>query len=1231
MSAKRWHCVKPGRQRICLQRAQQRFRAALSIEPLEARLPLTVTISEFMASNRDFPFTDEDGQHSDWIELHNSGPAAVDLTGWHLTDDPLRLDRWTFPSLTLQPDGYVVVFASGNDRLDANSPLHTNFKLDADGEFLALVESDGQTIVSQYGTLISNYPSQISDVSYGWTISVPLAQPGTFFMPTPSPGEANLPGVLGWIQDTRFSVDRGIYSAADLQAGGALSNGIEITAAADPGVPVQIYFTTDGSLPSPENPNARLYQTPVSITTTMILRAAAYADHYLPSNVDTHTYLVVEDVLQQDGAGLPPLTQTDYEMDPDVVQDPRYASLTDDLQALPSVSFVGDVEDLFGEQGIIQNPTRLGREWERPVSVEWIQADGALEFQEDAGLRIQGAGSRARAFSKKGFQLFFRSEYGAAKLDFPFFGSDRTNEHDRIAFRGNFFDSWTFNQPGTIGSACCGYNQALLLRDQFGHVTHEDMGALAIGGNWVHLYLNGQYWGLYNAVEPPNEDFAAAYLGGDADDYDVLKQRPRGQADGSPPEVVAGNLDAWNELMALVRQDTTSTDIYQQIADVLDVEQFADYILLNIFGGNFDWPHNNWYGIRNRNGGRWRFVSWDTENFIFDVTADRTEFSTNNSPGILYNRLRRNADFRLLFADRVRLHLFNDGALTPAVNAIRFRQLADEIQAGMNAESARWGDTHTSTPRNTIDTWLPVVQEKLTNYFPKRTEIVLRQLMDDGMYPALDAPEFYVDGTAQHGGTVPISSEIQLVQPSTSFIDKVLIDEGALASAYIPAEGEFADTQWTQIQFDPAADPRWSNQGITGPTGIGFDSSGDYSAWIQTDVSAMLDQSGSVLIRIPFQFSLDQEFQQLQFEARYDDAFVAYLNGTEIARSDNIRTQFPPQAARARNHAATETFESFQIANFRSLLVEGQNVLAIQAINVSSGSNDLLMVPRLIGRTPDLTVVNDDIWYTMDDSDPRDSATGLPAATARQFTAPLQVTAEQTVKSRVWDGTAWSAISVATFVSGTLGDVNQDGVVNVTDVDALSLAIRQGLTEYDLTNDGLVDQQDLAFLVQVVLQTNFGDANLDGVFNSSDLVQVFQTSEYEDNEFANSTWAEGDWDGDGEFGSSDLVLAFQAGAYSPAAQAQSTIRTDIATQEANDRSSPLFVDKRQDWATKSMRNVDILFDVRQSSCVFESIHPEHVENELWQIGLDRLFALPAFPSEIMTIGMRRPINWELER
>src|SRR5262245_40993853 len=123
----------------------------------------TVVISEFLAENVG-GLVDEDLDSSDWIEIYNSGATAVNLLGWHLTDETNDLAKWTFPETILEPKGFLIVFASSKDRAVAGAPLHANFSLDPDGEFLALVHPDGVTIASEFRP---TYPNQRANFSYG--------------------------------------------------------------------------------------------------------------------------------------------------------------------------------------------------------------------------------------------------------------------------------------------------------------------------------------------------------------------------------------------------------------------------------------------------------------------------------------------------------------------------------------------------------------------------------------------------------------------------------------------------------------------------------------------------------------------------------------------------------------------------------------------------------------------------------------------------------------------------------------------------------------------------------------------------------------------------------------------------------------------------------------------------------------------------------------------------------
>ncbi len=125
-------------------------------------LAAQVIISEFVADNDD-GIVDEDGESSDWIELLNVSADVVDLDGWHLTDNAQNTNKWRLPAVTIDPGEQLVLFASGKDRDNPTRPLHTDFKLDSDGEYLALTRPD-QSVEFEFAP---TYPLQVEDVSYG--------------------------------------------------------------------------------------------------------------------------------------------------------------------------------------------------------------------------------------------------------------------------------------------------------------------------------------------------------------------------------------------------------------------------------------------------------------------------------------------------------------------------------------------------------------------------------------------------------------------------------------------------------------------------------------------------------------------------------------------------------------------------------------------------------------------------------------------------------------------------------------------------------------------------------------------------------------------------------------------------------------------------------------------------------------------------------------------------------
>ncbi len=159
------------------------------LEKLEPRVVLTGTaiISEFMASNSE-SLLDGDGNSSDWIEIHNPGDSAVDLSGWHLSDNESDLAKWPLPNVFLSAGQYLVVFASGQstvDYVDPSGAPHANFRLRADGEYLSISDADG-TVVQDFSPA---FPPQSQDVSFGLD-----TRGEQVYFTDPTPGAANSQG-----------------------------------------------------------------------------------------------------------------------------------------------------------------------------------------------------------------------------------------------------------------------------------------------------------------------------------------------------------------------------------------------------------------------------------------------------------------------------------------------------------------------------------------------------------------------------------------------------------------------------------------------------------------------------------------------------------------------------------------------------------------------------------------------------------------------------------------------------------------------------------------------------------------------------------------------------------------------------------------------------------------------------------------------------------------------------
>ncbi|MBN1671106.1 MAG: fibronectin type III domain-containing protein, partial [Kiritimatiellae bacterium] len=477
-----------------------------------------------------------------------------------------------------------------------------------------------------------------------------------------------------------------------------------------------IRYTTDGSKPTASYGTVLANGGTVSIGTTTCLRAVGCAGGMTTSRILTQTYIFLNDVIKQKRpSGYPSAFGTvagDYDMDPDIVNNSSYSgTIKDDLKAIPSLSLVAGKNEWFGT-GFFnggggsggQNTKEIG------VSAELIYADSRPGFQIDAGLK-----THSWARSKRSLRLLFKTTYGGpSTLNYPFFESaphhsgSAANTFGKIFLRGGGNDCWT-------GGWYTDGRDVTYIKDQWARDTQTALSGSGSRGTFMHLYINGLYWGLYNPVERPDARFAATYFGGSKGDYFAGNQ-------GSDSfGAVSGSESRFTYMInTLAKQDLSVAANYDKMKQYLDLNHYIDYIITWWYMGGGDWVEgnqpnysyqyvNNYY-VGNRNSGPVKYYIWDGETAWVDssgtsrpgrmnagawVKPQFVEYYSDSKHHWMarpFRALWKNKDFRDLWAQRVYQHCYNGGALTDANARARWSTLASRVDKAMVAESARWGD-----------------------------------------------------------------------------------------------------------------------------------------------------------------------------------------------------------------------------------------------------------------------------------------------------------------------------------------------------------------------------------------------------------------------------------------------------------------------------------------------------------------------------------------------------------
>ena len=748
--------------------------------------PDALELSEVMCANTLY-FADENGAFHDYVELHNTSGADVNLAGWYLSDSVDKLKRWSFPELILPADGYIAVHCSGYGRTADPAHLHTDFRLSSDGESVYLSRPDGQTVsmvqlpampddqayslvdgawtaslaptpglensaaaaaqvsLQTFGDrsaalCISEIMASATEQKYDWVelyngagqavdlsgygLSDDSGKPrkwqfpaGTVIQPGQYLGvylsgqtEAALGGFLNadfalasdggynvCLSDPQGKVLDAIYlpkqyggmsygraqgesgffyfesgtpgmantgahyreraqEASCSVPGGLYRTGDSFTVELSAPAGSRIFYTLDCSDP---NEGSALYTGPISISGTTILRSRVYRDGCMPSLIDTQSYLY--DVNNAGSAYV--------------------------------ISLVSDLDNLTGaENGIMSNYTQ---EWEREAHVELFRADGTNVLSQGCGISLHGQDSRKLPI--KSFNVIARSQYGENRFNYPIFSERDYQSYQSILLRASGEDyNMSFMRDTTLSS---------LMKDSSVMYQKNEVAV---------FYLDGQYYTLCYIRERINKHSICQFEGweGMEDEIDLVKGNS---------SVAQGSNASFEELLKWVKSNDTSTDAaYEYLDSRIDIQNFIEYMSIEIFTGNTDTLNVRRY--RNaRADGKWRWALFDLDWAFFNDTDSIGNWLTPGGTGAgrrtdntLFIACMKNPRFRDAFLTYFGEKLATDFSTENVVS--KFEERYARIENLLPQYLERWGLTLNTGIRKVI-TYAQERPAKLLGYF----------------------------------------------------------------------------------------------------------------------------------------------------------------------------------------------------------------------------------------------------------------------------------------------------------------------------------------------------------------------------------------------------------------------------------------------------------------------------------------------------------------------------------
>lgn len=916
-------------------------------------------ISELVAIGND-SYDDEDGDRPDWIEIYNPTGEDIDLGGYHLTDDPADLTKWTFPATLLQAGRYLVVFASDKNRAVAGQELHLNFKLASGGDYLALVEPDGTTIISEFAP---TYPAQADGFSYGVGGLAP-GDPAGYFA-SPSPGSNNGTLLSAPLIAPILSPPCATFSA-------------NISVTVTPAFPgAEIRYTTNGSVPTG---SSTLYSTPLTISSTTHLRARVFdTDSGGGGEIASGTFQKLATSSNLGGINPP-------------------STFTSDLPIM--------VVENFGAGGIPGPGATLQTARVAVFDLDPNTGRSSLADEPDACFRIgiRRRGQSSSGFAKPQYRVELRDE-SDVDLDYPLLGLPSESD-------------WVFNGPWT-DKALIRNSLSFELGREIGveapRTKHFEMFLSTNGGDLT----SSEYVGVYVLFEKikqgknrtditamgPSDNSAPEVTGG----Y-LTRFEPPGIANDGP------RATGWNTVEILEPQAPTTQQrnylgqYYDDFVATLnwsrgsgannsgipdndpltgypafiDVDSFVNMIVVTELGRDQDAYVRSDYMYKDRGGKLHKGPLWD-HNLIMGTGCC---FDNRNPMGWQYqdsyNRggrdhsyepdwivpLMREPDFRQQFIDRWS-ELRRGGALEMTNLFARIDAQADPLAEAAVRNFAKWntlgqngpgfGSPSTSTWEEQIDfikNWLTTRMAWIDDQFlvaPALNPGSRSVAAGTGVAVASSEPVYYTtDGSDPRLSGGGINPSAQMLPPSAGEVpvtlfdrasDWLYLDDGSDlgTSDIVAGSANYNEGHWKHPSFDDGA---WQS----GAALLGFGSIGNEVIATLLDRGPIDERHVTYYFRKKIQITAATDFLSLNCEILRDDGAIIYLNGKEVGRTNMSAGTVGFDDLSANNGGSESAYHQIELDP--ADLVEGENVLAIEVHQITASSSDLGFDFSLAGTVP---------------------------------------------------------------------------------------------------------------------------------------------------------------------------------------------------------------------------------------------------------------------------------------